>query len=98
MNSGFLTLDLEWDPNFRPDELEQVVRYDGNDRRFRLIDADAKSATLQGPDSIGAGEREPAGSVIRVLPGRKRRMFRRSPGRSSTRTDDRFRAHMSPSQ
>ena len=69
-NTGFLTLDLEWDPDFRPDELEEVVRLDGNDRRFRLTDAGAKSATLQGPDSIEP-VKENGRLVIRVaLPGR----------------------------
>jgi RNA polymerase sigma factor (sigma-70 family) len=69
-NTGFLTLNLEWDPNFRPGELEEVVRLDGNDRRFRLTDADANSATLQGPDSIEP-VKENGRLVIRVaLPGR----------------------------
>ena len=69
--TGFLTLDLEWGPNFRPDELEDVVRLDGNDRRFRLTDADANSATLQGPDSIEP-VKENGGLVIRVvLPDRR---------------------------
>jgi RNA polymerase sigma factor (sigma-70 family) len=52
VNTGFLTFDLDWEPNFHPDELEEVVRVDGNDRTFRLTDADAKSSTIQGPDSI----------------------------------------------
>ncbi len=70
LNTGFLTLNLDWDPNFRPDELEEVIRLDGNDRRFRLIDADAKSATLQGPDSIEP-VKENGRLMIRVaLPGR----------------------------
>jgi len=70
VNTGFLPLNLEWDPNFQPDELEEVVRLEGNDRRFRLTDADAKSATLQGPDSIEP-VKENGGLVIRVaLPGR----------------------------
>ena len=64
--TGFLTLDLEWEPNFRPDELEDVVRLDGNDRGFRLTDADANSATLQGPDLIEP-VKENGGLVIRVV-------------------------------
>ena len=68
--TGFLTLDLEWDPNFRPDEVEEIVRLDGNDRRSRLTDADANSATLQGPDSIQP-VKENGSLMIRVaLPGR----------------------------
>ena len=84
MNTGFLTLNLEWDPNFRPDELEEVVRLDGNDRRFRLIDADAKSATLQGPDSIEP-VKENGRLMIRVAAltrtARRAGMFRRSQAR-----------------
>ena len=64
--TGFLTLNLEWDPNFRPDELEDVIRVDGNDRKFRLTDADANSATLQGPDSIQP-VKENGRLVIRVV-------------------------------
>jgi RNA polymerase sigma factor (sigma-70 family) len=69
-HTGFLMLNLEWDPDFRPDELEEVVRLDGNDRRFRLTDADAKMATLQGPDSIEP-VKENGRLILRVtLPGR----------------------------
>ncbi|MFI5456191.1 MAG: sigma-70 family RNA polymerase sigma factor [Isosphaerales bacterium] len=52
IQTGVLNLSLQWEPNFRPDELEEILRLEGNDRRFRLIDADAKSATLQVPDPI----------------------------------------------
>ena len=64
--TGFLTLDLEWEANFRPDELEDVVRLDGNDHRFRLTDADANSATIEGPNSF-APVKENGGLVIRVV-------------------------------
>ena len=52
LDTGFLPFDLTWDPNFRPDELQEVVRLEGIDRRFRLIDADGKSATIKAPGSI----------------------------------------------
>jgi RNA polymerase sigma factor (sigma-70 family) len=69
-DTGFLMLNLEWDPDFRPDELEEVVRLGGNDHRFRLTDADAKTATLQGPDSIEP-VKENGRLVLRItLPGR----------------------------
>ena len=68
--TGFLALDLEWDPNFRPDEVEEIVRLEGNNGRSRLTDADANSATLQGPDSIQP-VKENGRLMIRVaLPGR----------------------------
>ena len=87
--TGFLTLDLEWEPNFRPDEVEEVVRLDGNDRRFRLTDADANSATLQGPDSIQP-VKENGRLMIRVaLPGRRAGCFgdRRASRRRGWTTD-----------
>jgi RNA polymerase sigma factor (sigma-70 family) len=50
--TGFLAMNLEWEADFRPDEVNEISRSQGNDRRFRLIDSNAKSATLQAPDSI----------------------------------------------
>ncbi len=52
IDTGFLRLKLDWEPGFRPDELEEVSRLEGNDRRFRLVDSDAKTATLQAPEPI----------------------------------------------
>ena len=52
IETGTLPLTLEWEPDFRPDELEEISRIEGNDRRFRLLDADAKSAVLQAPELI----------------------------------------------
>jgi len=52
LQTGVLRLSLEWEPGFQPDELEEISLLEGNDRRFRLIDADAKSATLQAPAAI----------------------------------------------
>ena len=45
-------MNLEWEADFRPEEHEEISQLEGTDRRFRLIDADAKSAALQAPDSI----------------------------------------------
>ena len=50
--TGMLRLRLEWDPGFRPDALEEVSRLPGNDRRFRLVDADENTATLEVPELI----------------------------------------------
>jgi len=52
LQTGALRLSLEWERGFLPDELEEISLLEGNDRRFRLIDADAKSATLQAPAAI----------------------------------------------
>ena len=51
-DTGFLPLALEWEANFRPGELEEVARVDGSVGRFRLIDADGRSATIQAPEPI----------------------------------------------
>jgi RNA polymerase sigma factor (sigma-70 family) len=52
LQTGLLRLKLDWEPGFRPEELEELSRLEGNDRRFRLIDSDAKTATVQAPDGI----------------------------------------------
>ena len=52
LHTGLLNVNLEWEPNFQPDELDEISLMAGNDRRFRLVDTDAKSAILQAPDSI----------------------------------------------
>ncbi len=52
LQTGFLRMKLEWEPGFQPDLLEELSRLEGNDRRFRLVDADAKSATLEAPEPI----------------------------------------------
>src|SRR5262249_2652080 len=40
IDTGTLRLRLQWDPGFRPDQLAEVSRPEGNERRFRLMDAD----------------------------------------------------------
>ena len=52
LQTGVLRIGLEWEPGFRPDELEEISLLEGQDRRFRLIDADARSAILQAPASV----------------------------------------------
>ena len=52
LQTGRLVMSLEWEPSFRPDELEEITRLAGKDRLFRLIDADGKAATLQVPDAF----------------------------------------------
>ncbi len=52
IQTGVIRLRLEWEPGFRPDELREVTRLDGNERRFRLVDAGAKTATLHAPEGI----------------------------------------------
>ena len=52
LHTGLLNVNLEWEPNFQPDELDEISLMAGNVRRFRLVDTDAKSAILQAPDSI----------------------------------------------
>ena len=52
IETGMLPLTLDWEPGFRPDELEEISRIEGNDRRFRLLDAHAKSAVLHAPELI----------------------------------------------
>ena len=49
---GALEISLEWEPGFRPDELEAIGRLDGDGRRFRLVDAGSRSATIRVPDSV----------------------------------------------
>ena len=64
--TGFISVNLEWEAGFRPDELEAISRLEGNDRRFRLIDADARSATLRRPAPIEP-VKEDGKLVIRVM-------------------------------
>jgi peroxiredoxin len=52
LETGILGMSLQWDAKFRPDALREIIRLEGKDRRFRLVDADAKSATIQVPDPI----------------------------------------------
>ena len=52
LQTGMLTMSLDWETSFHPDELEEITRLDGKDRLFRLIDADGKAATLQVPDAF----------------------------------------------
>jgi RNA polymerase sigma factor (sigma-70 family) len=52
IQTGLLRLSLKWDSGFRPDELEDISRLEGNKRRFRLVDADARSAVLQAPELV----------------------------------------------
>jgi hypothetical protein len=52
IQTGFLRLRLDWEPGFQPNELEEILRLEGNNRRFRLVDSDEKSATLQAPEGI----------------------------------------------
>ncbi len=46
LDSGWLSLGLEWDSDFRPDAIQEVSPLEGKGRRFRLIDVNEKSATL----------------------------------------------------
>ncbi len=66
IQTGFIRLRLDCEPGFRPDELTEVSRLPGNDRRFRLVDSDAKTATLQGPESIEPVQ-ENGKLVVRVV-------------------------------
>ncbi len=52
LQTGSLELSLNCEPNFRPDVLKQILRLEGKERRFHLIDANGKSATLHVPDPI----------------------------------------------
>ncbi len=52
LDSGWLSLGLEWDSDFRPDAIQEVSPLEGKGRRFRLIDVNEKSATLNADVSI----------------------------------------------
>ncbi|WP_422929164.1 sigma-70 family RNA polymerase sigma factor [Singulisphaera sp. PoT] len=52
LDTGILPMALEWESGFRPDRLEEVSRLEGKDRRFRLVDADGKSAVLDAPEPV----------------------------------------------
>ncbi len=52
IQTGMLRMRLEWEPDFRPDELDEIARPDANERRFRLVDADARTAVLRAPDLV----------------------------------------------
>jgi len=63
--TGVLQLGLEWEPGFQPGELEDISQVQGPDRRFRLIDANAKAAILRAPAPIEP-VKENGGLLIRV--------------------------------
>ncbi len=54
LDTGTLELTLESQPGFRPDALQDMSRLEGNDRGFRMIDSDAKSAILKAPLPLAA--------------------------------------------
>ena len=54
IQTGFLELSLEWEPDFRPDGLQAISPLEGKDRGFRMIDSDAKSAVLKASEPISA--------------------------------------------
>jgi RNA polymerase sigma factor (sigma-70 family) len=51
-STGPLLANVEWETNFRPDELREISRMEGEGRRFRLVDADGKTATIQVPAAV----------------------------------------------
>jgi hypothetical protein len=80
-STGPLLANLEWESNFRPDELQEISRMEGEGRRFRLVDADGKRATIQVPDAIEPINRD-GQLVIRVaLPDRRPEDFGELEGR-----------------
>jgi RNA polymerase sigma factor (sigma-70 family) len=64
-STGCLLANLEWESNFRPDELREISRMEGEGRRFRLVDADGKTATIQVPAAIEPVSRD-GKLIIRV--------------------------------
>ena len=66
IQTGIIRLRLDWEPGFNPDELEEISRLQEKDRRFRLVDSDGKTATLQAPESVEP-VKEKSRLVVRVL-------------------------------
>ena len=52
IQTGLLRLSLKWDQGFRPDVLEDITRLEGTKRRFRLVDAEGRSAEIQAPEQV----------------------------------------------
>ena len=75
LETGYLFLRLDWESNFRPDELQRIIPLEGKVRGFRLVDTGEKSATL-----LAAAQIEPVDDngrlVIRAaLPDRNSKDF-----------------------
>ncbi len=64
-STGSVLANLEWEAHFRPDQLQSISRMEGEDRRFRLIDADGKTASIHAPLPIEPVNRD-GKLVIRV--------------------------------
>jgi hypothetical protein len=75
MPTGLLPLRLDWAAGFRPDELVEIALLDGNDRRFRFIDADARSAVLHAPETIQAVKKDGRLVIMVTVPFRDPKDF-----------------------
>jgi len=75
MDTGQFLMNLEWESNFRPDDLKEMTRVEGNHRQLRLVDHGANSALIQAPDSVQPVN-ENGKLVIRVtIPDRRARVL-----------------------
>lgn len=62
LETGYLFLRLDWESNFRPDELQRIIPLEGKVRGFRLVDTGEKSATL-----LAAAQIEPVDDNGRLV-------------------------------
>ena len=54
IRTGSIRATLDWDPSFRPDDVREISRLEGNERGFRMIDGEARTAVLRAPEPIEA--------------------------------------------
>ena len=65
IRTGAIRATLDWDPGFRPDDLREISRLEGNERGFRMVDGEARTAVLRAPEPVEAVKVD-AKLVIRV--------------------------------
>jgi thiol-disulfide isomerase/thioredoxin len=65
VRTGSIRATLDWDPGFRPDDVREISRLAGNERGFRMIDGEGRTAVLRAHEPIDAVKAD-AKLVIRV--------------------------------
>ena len=49
IRAGSIRATLDWEPGFRPDDVRKISRLEGNERGFRVVDGEARTAVLPHP-------------------------------------------------
>jgi hypothetical protein len=58
IRTGSIRATLDWELGFRPDGVREISRLEGNERGFRMIDGEARTAVLRAPEPIEAVKAE----------------------------------------